>query len=157
MNLTGHKTDAVYRRYAVDSTMLQEAVGKLGALYAAEANYPSSIRVSPFRGETQGGRASILSYFAVLLGARESGGMADALDLGSSAARRGGSSPPSRIKRFLDRQSSPTSRLSVFCPSSARVRASASNNVAALTQCSISGCAIFTTTLFSRPLGFLAT
>lgn len=48
MKLTGHKTEAVYRRYAiVDSTMLREAVDKLGALHAAEANYPSSIRVSP--------------------------------------------------------------------------------------------------------------
>jgi integrase len=48
MKLTGHKTEAVYRRYAiVDSTMLQEAVDKLGALHAAEANNPSSIRVSP--------------------------------------------------------------------------------------------------------------
>ena len=40
--------------------------------------------------------ATILPYFAVLLCARESGGMADALDLGSSAARRAGSSPASR-------------------------------------------------------------
>jgi integrase len=48
MKLTGHKTEAVYRRYAiVDSTMLREAVDKLGALHATEANYPSSIRVSP--------------------------------------------------------------------------------------------------------------
>src|SRR6266851_5147372 len=34
--------------------------------------------------------------FQYLLAPRESGGMADALDLGSSAVRRGGSSPPSR-------------------------------------------------------------
>jgi integrase len=48
MKLTGHKTEAVYRRYAiVDSTMLREAVDKLGALHAAEANYRISIRVSP--------------------------------------------------------------------------------------------------------------
>ena len=32
---------------------------------------------------------------------RESGGMADAPDLGSGAARRGGSSPPSRTKGFF--------------------------------------------------------
>jgi integrase len=48
MKLTGHKTEAVYRHYAiVDSTMLREVVDKLGALHPAEANYPSSIRVSP--------------------------------------------------------------------------------------------------------------
>src|ERR1700693_5374071 len=34
--------------------------------------------------------------FPIFSNSRESGGMADALDLGSSAARRGGSSPPSR-------------------------------------------------------------
>jgi hypothetical protein len=33
---------------------------------------------------------------------RESGGMADAPDLGSGAARRGGSSPPSRTKRSFE-------------------------------------------------------
>jgi integrase len=48
MKLTGHKTEAVYRRYAiVDSTMLQEAVNKLGALHAAEAKSPSSVQVIP--------------------------------------------------------------------------------------------------------------
>jgi integrase len=47
MNMTGHKTEAVYRRYAiVDSAMLQEAAAKLGALHAAEANSPSSVKVS---------------------------------------------------------------------------------------------------------------
>jgi len=45
MKLTGHKTEAVYRRYAiVDSAMLQEAVDNLGALHSAEANYPSQPR-----------------------------------------------------------------------------------------------------------------
>src|ERR1039458_1419742 len=34
---------------------------------------------------------------------RESGGMADAPDLGSGAARHGGSSPPSRTTYFQDR------------------------------------------------------
>jgi hypothetical protein len=81
--LTGHKTEAVYRRYAiVDSTMLREAVDKLGALHAAEANYASSIRVSPVSSRNLTAPASIVPYFAVLLCARESGGMADALDLG---------------------------------------------------------------------------
>src|SRR5277367_3981034 len=38
MKLTGHKTEAVYRRYAiVDSGMLQEAIEKLSTLHAAEA------------------------------------------------------------------------------------------------------------------------
>lgn len=37
MALTGHKTEAVYRRYAItDSTMLQEAVAKLALLHEAE-------------------------------------------------------------------------------------------------------------------------
>lgn len=39
MKLTGHKTEAVYRRYAItDAAMLQEAAAKLAALHAAEAN-----------------------------------------------------------------------------------------------------------------------
>ena len=51
MKLTGHKTEAVYRRYAItDSTMLQEAVLKLSALHAAEAapgeNRKSSAKVN---------------------------------------------------------------------------------------------------------------
>ena len=38
MKLTGHKTEAVYRRYAItDSAMLQEAAIKLAVLHAAEA------------------------------------------------------------------------------------------------------------------------
>ena len=38
MKLTGHKTEAVYRRYAItDSAMLQEAAEKLATLHAAEA------------------------------------------------------------------------------------------------------------------------
>jgi len=38
MKLTGHKTEALYRRYAiVDSGMLQEAIEKLSTLHAAEA------------------------------------------------------------------------------------------------------------------------
>jgi integrase len=37
MAMTGHKTDAVYQRYAiVDSSMLQDAAEKLSALHAAE-------------------------------------------------------------------------------------------------------------------------
>jgi integrase len=50
MKLTGHKTEAVYRRYAItDSAMLQEAVLKLSALHAAETapgeNRKSSAKV----------------------------------------------------------------------------------------------------------------
>ena len=49
MKMTGHKTEAVYRRYAiVDSAMLREAAAKLGALHAFEANGPSSVKVSTF-------------------------------------------------------------------------------------------------------------
>ena len=46
MKLTGHKTEAVYRRYAItDSAMLQEAAVKLAVLHASEANSPSSAKV----------------------------------------------------------------------------------------------------------------
>ena len=43
------------------------------------------------------GTASTIAGFQISFTLSESGGTADALDLGSSAARRGGSSPPSRI------------------------------------------------------------
>jgi integrase len=47
MKLTGHKTEAVYRRYAItDSAMLQEAAVKLAALHASEANWQSSDKVT---------------------------------------------------------------------------------------------------------------
>jgi integrase len=46
MAMTGHKTEAVYRRYAiVDSAMLQEAAVKLAVLHASEANSPSTVKV----------------------------------------------------------------------------------------------------------------
>lgn len=49
MKLTGHKTEVVYRRYAiVDSGMLQEAAVKLGALHAAEASGVPSAKVVEF-------------------------------------------------------------------------------------------------------------
>jgi integrase len=39
MKMTGHKTEAVYRRYAiVDSAMLQEAANKLASFHSAEAS-----------------------------------------------------------------------------------------------------------------------
>lgn len=52
MKLTGHKTEAVYRRYAItDSAMLQEAAVKLAALHTAEAasteKRQSHAKVSP--------------------------------------------------------------------------------------------------------------
>lgn len=47
MKLTGHKTEAVYRRYAItDSAMLQVAAAKLAALHASDANSPSSAQVT---------------------------------------------------------------------------------------------------------------
>jgi integrase len=51
MKMTGHKTEAVYRRYAItDAAMLQEAAVKLAVLHAAEAgsweNCKSSAKVS---------------------------------------------------------------------------------------------------------------
>jgi integrase len=50
MKLTGHKTEAVYRRYAiVDSGMLQEAVLKLGAFHAAETAAEKRKRQRPKR------------------------------------------------------------------------------------------------------------
>ena len=46
MKLTGHKTEAVYRRYAItDSVMLQEAAAKLATLHAAEEKRPSTVKV----------------------------------------------------------------------------------------------------------------
>jgi integrase len=46
MRMTGHKTEAVYRRYAItDSAMLQEAALKLATLHAAEEKSPSSAQV----------------------------------------------------------------------------------------------------------------
>jgi integrase len=46
MRMTGHKTEAVYRRYAItDSAMLQEAALKLAVFHAAESNRPSSAQV----------------------------------------------------------------------------------------------------------------
>jgi hypothetical protein len=42
MRMTGHKTEAVYRRYAItDSAMLQEAAVKLAAFHVADSNNPS--------------------------------------------------------------------------------------------------------------------
>ena len=46
MKMTGHKTEAIYRRYAiVDSAMLQEAAVKLAAQHSSEANYQSGGKV----------------------------------------------------------------------------------------------------------------
>lgn len=46
MKMTGHKTEAVYRRYAItDSAMLKEAAVKLAAFHAAESKRPSSAQV----------------------------------------------------------------------------------------------------------------
>jgi integrase len=52
MKLTGHNTEAVYRRYAIiDPGMLQEAAVKLGALHAAQANCQSIIQVAALQAE----------------------------------------------------------------------------------------------------------
>jgi integrase len=49
MRMTGHKTEAVYRRYAItDSAMLQEAAVKLAVFHASESNSPSSAQVQEF-------------------------------------------------------------------------------------------------------------
>jgi integrase len=46
MRMTGHKTEAVYRRYAItDSVMLQEAALKVATLHAAEEKSQSSAQV----------------------------------------------------------------------------------------------------------------
>jgi integrase len=55
MKLTGHKTEAVFRRYAItDAAMLQEATVKLAALHAAETNGQSSGKVSAIRTDGDG-------------------------------------------------------------------------------------------------------
>jgi hypothetical protein len=44
MAMVGHKTEAVYRRYAiVDSTMLQEGAAKLAAFHAGQSGAGQSI------------------------------------------------------------------------------------------------------------------
>jgi len=51
MKMTGHKTEAVYRRYAItDSAMLQEAALKLAALHDAEEKRQSNAKVEPHFG-----------------------------------------------------------------------------------------------------------
>jgi integrase len=50
MKMTGHKTQAVYERYAiVDSGMLQDAAMKLGTLHASDAKSQSTVQVSVIR------------------------------------------------------------------------------------------------------------
>jgi integrase len=60
MKMTGHKTEAVYRRYAiVDSAMLQEAAKKLASFHAAEAsddeNRKSNAKVAAMTASTKAG------------------------------------------------------------------------------------------------------
>jgi hypothetical protein len=51
MRLTGHKTEAVYRRYAiVDETMLREGVEKLAAYQSADR---SSLVLCPINNFTK--------------------------------------------------------------------------------------------------------
>jgi integrase len=54
MRLTGHKTEAVYRRYAItDAAMLQEAAVKLAALHASEEKRTSFAQVTGSEGLAQ--------------------------------------------------------------------------------------------------------
>ncbi|HVT39478.1 MAG TPA: hypothetical protein VHE78_10555 [Gemmatimonadaceae bacterium] len=47
MKLTGHKTEAVYRRYAITSAAdLRECVGKLSALHDAPVGSPSVVPIT---------------------------------------------------------------------------------------------------------------
>lgn len=49
MKLTGHKSQEVFRRYAIiDEGMKREAVAKLAALHASEAKCQSTVKVSAF-------------------------------------------------------------------------------------------------------------
>lgn len=44
MKLTGHKTEAVYRRYAIaDAAVLREGVEKLARLHAAAKPEPATV------------------------------------------------------------------------------------------------------------------
>ena len=99
MKMTGHRTEAVYRRYAIaEAAMRREAAVKLAARHAVKltgrnarvtqksAPQMTSHNDLPFKN----------SAISRMFSGGESGGMADALDLGSSAARRAGSSPASR-------------------------------------------------------------
>ena len=48
MKLTGHKTEAVYRRYAIaDSEALAEGVEKLAKLHEAEPRDPKVVPLKP--------------------------------------------------------------------------------------------------------------
>jgi hypothetical protein len=52
--MTGHKTEAVYRRYAItDAAMLQEAAVKLAALHASEEKRQSVAKVTVSDGPAQ--------------------------------------------------------------------------------------------------------
>jgi integrase len=45
MKMVGHKTEAIYRRYAIaDETMLREGAAKLSALHQSEQDHPATIR-----------------------------------------------------------------------------------------------------------------
>jgi integrase len=57
MKLVGHKTEAIYRRYAIaDESMLREAAAKLAALHDARSARPSG-------GSTSRGRSRVLTKF----------------------------------------------------------------------------------------------
>jgi integrase len=49
MALVGHKTEAIYRRYAItDEAMLKEGVAKLAALHQLQRETPSKVAVGTF-------------------------------------------------------------------------------------------------------------
>lgn len=47
MKMVGHKTESIYRRYAItDESMLREAAIRLSALYQADATRPGHVPTS---------------------------------------------------------------------------------------------------------------
>ena len=57
MSLVGHKTESIYRRYAiVDEAMQKEAAARLDAFAAAAPASPSPVTVATFNPRTQTGR-----------------------------------------------------------------------------------------------------
>ena len=48
MRMTGHKKEAVYRRYAITDAAIPEEAVKLAVFHAAESNRPSPVQVKDF-------------------------------------------------------------------------------------------------------------
>jgi len=48
MKMVGHRTEAIYRRYAIaDEAMLRDAADKLATLHQAERNGPATVVALP--------------------------------------------------------------------------------------------------------------